>query len=162
MTGAARPSVDQRRRGRMEAESTTVVDAVEAPLNYLAPTTERPFAYAYEPPPGMPQRHGEIDRRIVAIRDGRPFAHDFALDREGFAWRHQPTRVVDFYDDDEVQRIYYPEVAAVMKAASGAREVIVFDHIVRNAARARQGELQVIGGAKEPAKVVHNDYTEDS
>ena len=85
----------------MEAESTTVVDAVAAPLNYLAPTTDRPFAYAYEPPPGMPQRHGEIDRRIVAIRDGRPFARDFAQRGEGNVTNDLREHLVDGAEDHE-------------------------------------------------------------
>jgi hypothetical protein len=146
----------------MEGNSIAVFDTVEAPLNYLAPTAEKPYVYAYDPPPGMPARHGEVDRRAVTIRDGRRLAPEFSLDREGFAWRRRATAFTDFYDPGAVTRAYYPEVAQLMQEVSGAAEVVVFDHIVRNAARARGGEDKVVGGAKEPAKIVHNDYTEDS
>jgi hypothetical protein len=146
----------------MEADTALVLDQVEAPLNYLAPTTQKPFVYAYDPPPGMPTHHGESEPRVVPIRNARPIAHDLSLDREGFLLRREPTRAVDLYDEEEIRQVYYLEVAALMKAATGAAEVVVFDHIVRNAERALQGELKIVGGAKVPAKTVHNDYTEAS
>ena len=38
----------------------SVIDAlpsVEANLNYLVPTTEKPFRYTYDPPPGSRGQH---------------------------------------------------------------------------------------------------------
>lgn len=133
----------------MQADTTTV-DAVTGTLNYVRPGTEPLFAYAYAPPPGMPERNGEPDPHAVTIRDARALASELSLDREGFLLRRHATAVTDFYDERQVTDIYYPEMATLVRDVTGAEAVVVFDHIVRNAGRA---------GAKSPAMAVHNDYT---
>ena len=65
------------------------------------------------------------------------------------------TAVSDFYDPEEVKAVYYPEVERLVKRITGAERVLIFDHIVRNPVLAKRGEK----GAREPAKIVHNDYT---
>ena len=67
--------------------------------------------------------------------------------------RHQ-TAVTDFYDEEQIKRIYYPECERVMQQATGAARVVAFDHIVRNAAMSAKDKT-----IKIPAKRVHNDYT---
>jgi hypothetical protein len=62
--------------------------------------------------------------------------------------------VTDFYNEEQIRRIYYSECERVMKEASGAVRVVAFDHIVRNAAVSAKGN-----DVKIPAKRVHNDYT---
>ncbi|HZS81711.1 MAG TPA: CmcJ/NvfI family oxidoreductase [Stellaceae bacterium] len=141
----------------MQAEPVLALDWVEAPLNYLAPGVDKPFVYAYTPPPGIPERSGESEARRVAIADGRPFIGRFSLDREGFALRRQATRVVDFYDEAEVKSVYYPEVEALVRAATGAGEIVIFDHTLRNTARGARGQK-----LREAAASVHNDYTDRS
>ena len=66
--------------------------------------------------------------------------------------------MVDFYDRDEVERIYYPEVEALLKRATGVEKVVIFDHQVRNLPMSQRGERN----ARGYAKMVHNDYTEKS
>jgi hypothetical protein len=58
--------------------------AVEADLNYLAPTTERPRTYAYDPPPDVPRSSGVNASHRVPIRDARPIAAEITLDELGF------------------------------------------------------------------------------
>ena len=36
--------------------------------------------------------------------------------------------MTDFYDKEEVERVYNHEVAAIIKVAMDARDVVVFDH----------------------------------
>ena len=45
----------------------------------------------------------------LPIRDARAIAQDISLEREGFTLLCHPSSVRDFYDDDEVRRVYYPE-----------------------------------------------------
>jgi hypothetical protein len=139
----------------MEGHST-VVDAIAAPLNYLVRPEGTPFTYTYDPPPGMPARSGEPDPRPMTIVNGRGI--ETSLDREGFVLRQAKTAVSDFYDAEEVKRVYYPETERLLKEATGAREVLIFDHTVRNTAPEQQSGRRVRG----PASRVHNDYTEDS
>jgi hypothetical protein len=79
---------------------------VEATLSYIAPMTERPRTLAYEPPPGVPGTNIVSEPHMMPIHDVRPIVSDINLGREGFAVLHHLTAVRDFYDDDEVRRVY--------------------------------------------------------
>ena len=139
----------------MDGVALSDLDTLVAPLNFLVPTAQKPVAYNYEPPPGIPVRTGESEAHQVPIRDARPLAGQLSLDREGFVLLHHRSAVKDFYDEDEIRSAYYPECEQVIKAATGASRVVAFDHIVRNAVMsAIEGS-----GIKIPAKRVHNDYT---
>lgn len=128
------------------------VQSVTATLNYLGPMAEKPRRYVDEPPPGKPRWNGVEDAHLLPITDARPRAGEFTLDRNGFALLHAPSSVRNFYDADEITRLYYPEVEALLRVALGAARVVVFDHNVRNAGRVAEGN-------KEPVLRVHNDYT---
>jgi hypothetical protein len=137
--------------GSVVADLKTVV----APLNFLVPMAEKPVAYNYEPPPRVRIRTGKSKEHRVPIRDARPLVGRLSLDREGFVLLHHETAVKNFYDEDEIKSVYYPECERVIKEATGAARVVAFDHIVRNAAiAALEGSC-----VKTPAKRVHNDYT---
>lgn len=56
-----------------------------------------------------------------------------SLDQQGFALAEHHTTIKDFYDQDEVRHIYYPEAEQFLKDLTGAQKVIVFDHNLRNA-----------------------------
>jgi len=59
--------------------------AVEAVLNYLAPTKERPRTYTNDPPAGGPRTTALSEAHVVPIWNLRPFASSVSLDREGFS-----------------------------------------------------------------------------
>ena len=129
--------------------------SVIAPLNFLVPMAEKPVAYNYTPPAGVPVRTGTSEEHLVTICDARPLIGQLSLDKEGFVLLHHQSAVTKFYDEDEIKSVYYPECERVMKQATGAVRVVAFDHIVRNAAMAAlEGSC-----IKIPAKRVHNDYT---
>jgi hypothetical protein len=128
---------------------------VNAQLNYLAEATPKPVNYAYDPPPGVPRRSGKYVVQSVAIHNGREEIGDLSLDTNGFVLTPHETMVKDFYDPDEVKAVYYPEVERLLERVTGAERVLIFDHVVRNPLLAERGEK----GAREPAKIVHNDYS---
>ena len=128
---------------------------VEATLNYLADGAERPVSYAYTPPPGTPPTTRRNAPHTVIVRNARPILSQLSLDQHGFVLAHQNSKVKDFYDEQEVRMVYYPEVEQLLKEATGAVKVVIFDHVVRCAPKARQGER----GVREPARIVHNDYS---
>src|SRR5207237_8362765 len=82
---------------------------VEAELNYLAPMSERPRYYAYEPEPGEPRSNLEPEPHLMRIHDLRPISAELDLDVQGFALVEQRRAVRDFWDDEEVRAVYYPE-----------------------------------------------------
>jgi hypothetical protein len=154
--GARRIAFRDIRRTDMHGTAAQSLDRVEATLNYLAPTAEKPFAYTYTPPPrGRPQRSGEPEAHRVTIGNGRLLVPAPSVDREGFALTRHASEVADFYDEAAVKAVYYPEVERLVKAATGARRVVIFDHTLRNAAKTeRDGSF-----VREAVQRVHNDYT---
>jgi len=140
----------------MSQVQTAASGSVTAVLNYLAPMAEKPRAYTFEPPPGVPWRNGRVDERRVAIANARPLLGAATLDREGFAFARHETTVDDLYDETRLRAVYYPEVEALVRAATGAARVIAFDHNLRNGASIGAGLT------KEPVKRVHNDFSSRS
>jgi hypothetical protein len=130
--------------------------ATEAILNYLGPTSERPRTYAYEPPANEPKTNIRNFGVEVPIRDARPIVGEITLDRHGFELVRHRSAVRDFYDDDEVKRIYYPEAERLLRAATGASRVFVFDHMTRRRAISGDGTGD---GRRQPVTRVHVDHT---
>jgi hypothetical protein len=138
-----------------KAAASTVAD-----LNYIVPMVERPRNYTYEPPEGTPRSNAAYAAHRVVIRDARRAPDGFTLDREGFALIEQHSAVQDFYDEDELRRVYYPEAERAIIAATGASRVLVFDHTIR---RRVWGADDRSGSApRQPVPRVHVDHTEKS
>ncbi len=138
-------------------ENMPVGSFVQASLNYFAGSSEKPVIYTYEPPPGIPRTTGKSEPHSVPIRNAR-LEPDLLLDRHGFQLIRQETAVRDFYDRAEVERVYYPEIELLLREATGAEKVVVFDHQVRNVELSKQGEKN----ARDYVSSVHNDYTAKS
>jgi hypothetical protein len=130
---------------------------VDAALNYLAPMTEKPRNYTFEPPPGVPQSNAVFESRRLPVFNLRPVADQVSLDREGVALVQHRSAVVDFYDEGELETVYYPEAEALVAAATGARRVVVFDHTIRR--RIAGTADRTAGAPRQPVPRVHNDYT---
>jgi hypothetical protein len=138
----------------METEMHTR-DEVQAAMNYVADPEQKPVSYMYQPPEGTPQRSWHVSKHPTAIHNARTVVDELSLDREGFVLTHQNSAVKDFYDDGEIRSVYYPEVQRIVKEATGAVRVLVFDHNVRCGPMAKRGDK----GVREPVKYAHNDYT---
>jgi hypothetical protein len=138
------------------AEVDIAPDTIEATLNYIV-DDGKPVFTIVAVPGGRDARSGATsDPRRVTIHNGRPHANDFVLERNGFRFVRHDTKVADFYDEDEIKRVYYPEMVELVKAESGANRVVVFDHTLRTA----DDELRESKKIREVVRRVHNDYTE--
>ncbi|MBD2214778.1 methyltransferase [Nostoc linckia FACHB-104] len=131
---------------------------VEANLNYLVPMAQKPVNYTYEPPSGIPRSNTAYEIRKSRIYNARSRREDILLDREGFAFTEHNTNVRDFYNEDEIRQVYYPETEQLLKEVTGATKVVIFDHTLRNADISKPGENKI----REPGKRVHNDFTAKS
>jgi hypothetical protein len=138
------------------AELDTTPETIEATLNYVLDTGEKLFTYTGGPGSTDIRTGGKQDPRRVLIRNGRPHARDFMLERDGFRFINHNTKVDDFFDEDQVRQVYYPEMEALVKAESGAAHVVVFDHTLRTA----DDEHRETRKIREVVRRVHNDYTE--
>ena len=132
---------------------------VETDLTYMTPASVKPTVQtSASHVADSPVRTGEFARRRIPIFDGRPFAKQFSLDREGFELHPHQTAVTNFLDDEAIRNIYYPEVIKLVKAATGASDVFIFDHTVRIEEDAKREH----NARRAPVQVVHNDYTDKS
>jgi hypothetical protein len=138
----------------VEQESST--QAIEATVNYILDNGEKLFTYTGGPGSLDVRTGGTPDPHRVTIRNARLAGDQFALDREGFRFVRHDTKVRDFFDEDEIRRVYYPEMEALVGAESGAKRVVVFDHTLRTA----DDELRETRKIREVVRRVHNDYTE--
>src|SRR3954471_3576982 len=133
---------------------------VEAELNYLGATAERPRYYAYDRAETDPPSHMPLEPHKMPIHDLRPIADQLSLDVQGFALAEQRSAVRDFWDDDEVRRVYYPEAEAFIKQVTGASRVFIFDHLQRRRVPGLVDRAR--GGPRQPATRVHVDHTDRS
>jgi hypothetical protein len=97
---------------------------------------------------------GGEDRRRVEIRDGRQ--QSLAIETHGFTLVRHASAVTNFFDVDELKRVYYPEIEALIAGLTGATRVVVFDHTLRSGDEGEREEKLV----REPVLSAHNDYTE--
>jgi hypothetical protein len=141
------------------AELDTMPETLEASLNYYVDTGETPVSLVAGPG-GIDRRlgGGQSEAHTVVLRNGRLHVDEFDIDRTGFVFVHHPTKVSDFYDEDEVRRVYYPEMETLIKQEAGAKRVVVFDHTLRTQDEAVRESRQI----RDVVRRVHNDYTEFS
>ena len=111
-----------------EPEAPAIIDAS---INYYLETGEKPYTYSGGPGSTDVRSSTVADPRRVAMHNGRPFVDQFALKREGFHFVRHDTKVQSFFEEDEIRRVYYPEMEALVKRESGASRVFVFDHTLR-------------------------------
>jgi hypothetical protein len=132
-------------------------ETLEATLNYFFDTKVMPVTVVAVP--------GASDKRVgggasephqVRLENGRLHIGEFALETNGFRFVRHQTKVSDFYDEDQLRRVYYPEMVALIKAEAGAKRVVVFDHTLRTA----DTELRQAAKIRDVVQRVHNDYTE--
>jgi len=127
---------------------------------YLSKTAEKPHTYTYDPPEGVAKTNIINDPHTVPVFDMRPIAGDLSLDTQGFVLVDAPTQVRDFYDESQLQATYYPEAEQLVKQATGASRVVVFDHTIRR--RTPGVEDRTPGIPRQPVTRIHGDYTEVS
>src|ERR1700712_166797 len=110
-------------------ETTTAY--VDADLNYLLNTGERPVNYARTPPDGESRRSGIADPKRVRVQNARLADEAPTLDRNGFQLVRHATELRDFADNEAIKRLYYAEVQALLQRVTGASKVVIFDHTQR-------------------------------
>lgn len=138
------------------AEVDAAPAKIEATVNYIVNDGTKLFTYTGGPGSTEVKSQGNADPRQVTINNGRLYSERFTLDGSGFRFVDHPTRMTDFFDEAEIKRVYYPEMVELVKAESGAKRVIVFDHTLRTADDAFREQHKI----REVVRRVHNDYTE--
>jgi len=117
-----------------------------------------PVSVVAEMGKGSDQRQGKYEEHEIVIHNGRPIADTLDLDVQGFTFQTSPTAVQNFYDEDNVRSVYYPEMERLVKDATGCSEVLVFDHTIRLDDPSEADSRKV----RRPVSNMHNDFTRNS
>jgi hypothetical protein len=127
---------------------------MEAAIRYTLDTGEKLVNETFGPNNIRRRVQGADELKTVAIEDGRRAR--WSLEENGFELVGHATAVRDFFDADELKRVYYPEVEALISSVAKARRVVVFDHTLRSGDEGER-ESRLL---REPVLQAHNDYTE--
>jgi hypothetical protein len=128
---------------------------MKAGLKFLA-NLDEPLVYIPSKGGDDETEHvGNFATQEVTVHDGRQDKHSSSLDVEGFKLVRQLTAVEDFYDDAQIESPYHDEVKALLAEMTGAARIEIFDDTRRSASLERRRERKI----REPAEIVHNDYT---
>jgi hypothetical protein len=130
---------------------------VEGKLGFTRRSGETQFTYAYGPPDGQPRSNVVLDEQAVRIADARPLIGDLSVDVQGFEVVKHRTAVRDFWDEAQTMALGHPEAAEIVRAATGASRVVVYDHTLRR--RLVGTEDRTDGAPRQPATRVHVDQT---
>ncbi len=137
----------------------TYPQTVQASVNYLRPGVERPVYIASQGGADAALSIGaDFDEHEVAILDARQLDPPASLDRQGFCLVPHETLVQDFYQLESQQADYETEISTLVLEAIGGSSAMVFDHTLRSDSRDLRGQHST----REPASVIHNDYTDAS
>lgn len=80
----------------------------------------------------------------------------YTLDSHGFQIYRHEAKEKDFVDDDQIKAQYYPEVEQLLKDATGASRVFIFDHTIR---RGAQDIRDPDSARRGPVRSVHVDQS---
>jgi hypothetical protein len=102
------------------------------------------------------RRTGTVEPKKMTVINGRALAERLSLDDQGFVFVEHKTQVKDFFDEEQVRAVYYPEIEKLIKGQSGALRVVIFDHALRSGDE-EEREAKLV---RQPVLQAHNDYTE--
>lgn len=131
-------------------------ESIKANLTYIIDTGVKPISATTGPGGRLRHRVGEFEERTVTIQNARTLQNDLSIEKNGFLLTPHKTSVVDFFDEDEIKAVYYPEIEKLIQQQSGATRILIFDHTLRSGDEAVRAEKFY----REPVQVIHNDYTE--
>ncbi|WP_416896625.1 MAG: CmcJ/NvfI family oxidoreductase [Minwuia sp.] len=138
-----------------ETRAPVAEDFVEADVVYTPEDGRRHQVFIPPMGSGAYRRSHPDMPTTVKIHNGWPHQDDINLEEHGIALREAPTAVKDFFDNAEVEQVYYPEVEALLKRETGASRVIIFDHTIR----IDDGDRSAALGQRLPVRRAHVDYT---
>jgi hypothetical protein len=144
----------------MSTNSQHLRATVQGSVYYAARSDHRRlFHYAYAPH-GTVETNIEFVEHVVEIADVRRSLQPLRLEVEGASVLRHRSEVRRFYDEEELRRVGYPETAELVRSATGAADVVVFDHNIRG--RADRTKALTAGNVIPPVFHIHTDFTDKS
>lgn len=131
----------------MSLEQQALNEHVHGRINYHTRTATPEIVIDADGIPGN-RIDPELEPVIVELHDARNTNVDLDFHSDGLSFVRAPTSVGTFRDPGAVRDTYDRELTELLRAETGATEVVVFDHTVRIDDE----------GTRPPARHVHGDY----
>lgn len=93
------------------------------------------------------------EMRNVEVNNARAHSGSFKLHEHGFEVAEHQLQKKDFDNHAWIQSTLYPSIESLIKQASGASHVFIFDHTIRRG---------LANSLRKPAQHVHVDYTHNT
>ncbi|KAH9936623.1 uncharacterized protein B0H18DRAFT_868366 [Fomitopsis serialis] len=128
-------------------------------LYYFRALDDRaPYQYVHDPPAGIAKENLGVQAYPVKIDDARGREIEFTLDNSGFQFITHVSEERQFDDEQCIRTTYYREIVELLKRATAAKRVHVFDHTIRT----KQTEIGQRSPNRGPVERVHVDQTFDA
>ncbi|KAF2645884.1 hypothetical protein P280DRAFT_442836 [Massarina eburnea CBS 473.64] len=95
----------------------------------------------------------------ATVRDVRGQEDKYTLDGNGFQFYKHTSEEKAFIDDDEIKRVYYPETEQLLKDATGASRIFIFDHTIRRQEPETSTTPAINRQLRGPVQRVHIDQS---
>ncbi|PQE11696.1 7 alpha-cephem-methoxylase protein [Rutstroemia sp. NJR-2017a WRK4] len=143
--------------------STTIVFTLRyARADNEALLNEKAYILNYTTPPEIPRSNFTIDFfpgiKIHNLRTANLNFRDNGLSIAKLP-RSMPKQ--DFDDEEKIEKDYLPDIHSCIRQTLGAKEVFIFDYMVRKREPLFPYQPKTKDNAPQPALSAHIDYTED-
>ncbi|KAJ5365153.1 hypothetical protein N7517_008039 [Penicillium concentricum] len=127
---------------------------VQTTLNYFKENEDgSPPAPAYV---GRPETYDRPVYPLAAtIHDISGHELDYKLDSHGFQLYYHESQEKEFLDDEKIKTAYYAETEQLLKDATGASRIFIFDHTIRRP----QTDKSIGAQLRGPVQRVHIDQS---
>ncbi|CAE6480122.1 unnamed protein product [Rhizoctonia solani] len=134
-----------------------------AKFNYTLPNPKGQSLYLVQPNPGVLafRMNYILDPRNVVVQDIRGRERDFKLDVNGFEYLTHPTNET-FLNKQSIETNYYAEVQQLVKEHTGADQVFIITHRIRQSSENYSRTDEEFGEDRTPSHTVHVDRTPES
>ena len=105
---------------------------VRGALTFIVPQETKPYFESSALTGGLPKVYFDTENHYVDVHDMRRIVDGLSLDQHGFVLISHETAVVDLHDDAAIAEVYDRELVELVKRATGADRVSVFDHTRRS------------------------------
>ncbi|KAK0609605.1 amino acid permease-domain-containing protein [Bombardia bombarda] len=148
------PAIGERVEPYRNEEKSTKHNVQTTLYYYLEPEDGSP------PPPNIVGKIETYERPTapldVIVSDISGDEDRYTLDGNGFQIYHHESKEKDFADDDKIKAEYYPETEQLLKDATGAVRVFIFDHTIRRQPKDQRTPDAALRG---PVRRVHIDQS---
>ncbi|KAM0820284.1 hypothetical protein AB5N19_06103 [Seiridium cardinale] len=138
--------------------STIAPHDVDTVLNFFKPNDDgSPPAPVYV---NRPETHDRpVEPHPIRIRDITGREDQFTLDKNGFQVHKHTSLEKYFLDDEKIKDEYYKETEQLLKKATGASKIFIFDHTIRRPQPGTQDATPDGRQLRGPVQHVYIDQT---